>query len=155
ACRHGRHRMIGEADQSTRGVTHVATVRTVQLEGKMSDPQAESVLERDSGMPASTWRLRSDAWEFLRFAVKRLVYGDGSEVSEALASDGEIRRSLRTLETLEMYWAGFGSRYVRSIGELLDDGKFQLALDRIGRVVNRLRTAGTPEEATNLAIEED
>ncbi len=121
----------------------------------MSDPQAESVLERDSGMPASTWRLRSDAWEFLRFAVKRLVYGDGSEVSEALASDGEIRRSLRTLETLEMYWAGFGSRYVRSIGELLDDGKFQLALDRIGRVVNRLRTAGTPEEATNLAVEED
>ncbi|MGO3147787.1 MAG: aminotransferase class I/II-fold pyridoxal phosphate-dependent enzyme [Leucobacter sp.] len=121
----------------------------------MSDTQAESVLERNPGMPTSTWRLRSDAWEFLRFAVKRLAYGDGSEIAEALAPDSEIRLSLRGLETLESYWAGFGRRYVLSIEEQLTAGEYQAALDRIGKVVNRLRAAGTREEATNLSFEDE
>lgn len=114
----------------------------------MSEPQAEPVLERDPGMPSSTWRMRSDAWEYLRFAVKRLALGDRSEATEALAADSEIHRSLRALETVEMYWAGFGQRYVTTIGEMLAAGEYQAALDRIGRVVNRLRTIGTSEEAT-------
>lgn len=96
------------------------------------------VLERDPGMPSSTWRMRSDAWEYLRFAVKRLVYG-ADENTDLLAADGEIQRSLRSLETVEMYWAGFGQRYVIAIGELLEAGDYRTALERIGRVVNRLR----------------
>ncbi|WP_245190199.1 aminotransferase class I/II-fold pyridoxal phosphate-dependent enzyme [Leucobacter exalbidus] len=88
-------------------------------------------------MPASTWRLRSDAWEYLRFAVKRLALAGEGE--DALAQDGEVPRSLRALETIEMYWAGFGQRYVAAIGELLEAGDYKTALDRIGRVVNRLR----------------
>ena len=91
--------------------------------------------------------MRSDAWEYLRFAVKRLALGDRTEADEALAADSEIHRSLRSLETLEMYWAGFGQRYVTTIGELLAAGEYQTALDRIGRVVNRLRAVGTSEEA--------
>ncbi|WP_416550046.1 aminotransferase class I/II-fold pyridoxal phosphate-dependent enzyme [Leucobacter sp. BZR 635] len=98
-------------------------------------------------MPSSTWRMRSDAWEYLRIAVKRLALGDRSEASEALAADSEIFRSLRALETLEMYWAGFGQRYVTTISKLLSAGEYQSALDRIGRVVNRLRAVGTSEEA--------
>src|SRR5690606_34938928 len=98
---------------------------------------ATVTLERDPGMPASTWRLRSDAWEYLRFAVKRLALAGEGE--DALAQDGEVQRSLRALETIEMYWAGFGQRYVAAIGELLDKSDYKTALDRIGRVVNRLR----------------
>ncbi|UTX54622.1 aminotransferase class I/II-fold pyridoxal phosphate-dependent enzyme [Leucobacter aridicollis] len=98
-------------------------------------------------MPSSTWRMRSDAWEYLRFAVKRLALGDRSEATEALAADSEIHRSLRALETVEMYWAGFGQRYVTAIGDMLAAGEYQAALDRIGKVVNRLRAVGTSEEA--------
>ena len=105
-------------------------------------PSSENPLERDPGMPASSWRLRSDAWEFLRFAVKRVAIEGNAE--DALASDGEIRRSLRALETIELYWAGFGQRYVRQIGELLAQGDASAALDRIGRVVHRLRRTTVP-----------
>ena len=111
-----------------------------------------AALERDPGMPASTWRLRSDAWEYLRFAVKRLALG--GEDAEALAGDSEIHRSLRALETIEMYWAGFGQRYVRSIGELLEIGDYRAALDRIGRVVNRLRSDTVPEEPRDEHLDE-
>jgi arginine decarboxylase len=103
-----------------------------------------AVLERDPGMPSSTWRLRSDAWEYLRFGVKRLALG--SDDASAIAADSEIQRSLRALETIEMYWAGFGQRYVRAIGELLANGDYVTALDRIGRVVNRLRGDTIPDE---------
>ncbi|WP_121074301.1 aminotransferase class I/II-fold pyridoxal phosphate-dependent enzyme [Leucobacter aridicollis] len=109
-------------------------------------------------MPSSTWRMRSDAWEYLRFAVKRLALGDRSEATEALAADSEIHRSLRALETVEMYWAGFGQRYVTAIGDMLAAGEYQAALDRIGRVVNRLRAVGTSEEAageTDLEVDEE
>ncbi len=108
-------------------------------------PTLENQLERDPGMPASSWRLRSDAWEFLRFAVKRIALEGNS--GDALASDGEIRRSLRALETIELYWAGFGQRYVRQIGELLAQGDAAGALDRIGRVVHRLRRTTVPGSA--------
>ncbi|RGE23260.1 aminotransferase class I/II-fold pyridoxal phosphate-dependent enzyme [Leucobacter sp. wl10] len=111
-----------------------------------------TALERDPGMPTSTWRLRSDAWEYLRFAVKRLALG--SDDVEALAADSEIHRSLRALETIEMYWAGFGQRYVRDIGELLELGDYRAALDRIGRVVNRLRGDTVPDEPRDEHLEE-
>ncbi|WP_233615752.1 aminotransferase class I/II-fold pyridoxal phosphate-dependent enzyme [Leucobacter chromiisoli] len=103
-------------------------------------------------MPASTWRLRSDAWEYLRFAVKRLALGsDGDEV---LAADSEILRSLRALETIEMYWAGFGQRYVKAIVELLQAGDYTTALDRIGRVVHRLRGTTVPEDPRDDHLDE-
>ncbi|WP_416210672.1 aminotransferase class I/II-fold pyridoxal phosphate-dependent enzyme [Nesterenkonia sp. HG001] len=111
-----------------------------------------AALERDPGMPASTWRLRSDAWEYLRFAVKRLALG--SDAVEVLASDSEIHRSLRALETIEMYWAGFGQRYVRDIGDLLEAGDYRTALDRIGRVVHRLRGDTVPDEPRDEHLEE-
>ena len=113
---------------------------------------APAALERDPGMPASTWRLRSDAWEYLRYAVKRLALG--SDDSEALAADSEIHRSLRALETVEMYWAGFGQRYVGAIRELLDAGDYATALDRIGRVVGRLRGDTVPDEPRDEFAEE-
>lgn len=111
-----------------------------------------SVLERDPGMPSSTWRLRSDAWEYLRFGVKRLALG--SDDSDTLTADSEIYRSLRSLETIEMYWAGFGQRYVHSIGELLRVGDYVTALERIGRVVNRMRGDTVPEDSREDFVDE-
>ncbi|WP_233613736.1 aminotransferase class I/II-fold pyridoxal phosphate-dependent enzyme [Leucobacter edaphi] len=107
-------------------------------------------------MPSSTWRLRSDAWEYLRYSVKRLALGgdSGEEAEALLAADGEIQRSLRALETIEMYWAGYGQRYVRTVGELLEAGDYRGALDRIGRVVNRLRGTTVPEEPRDEFTEE-
>lgn len=104
---------------------------------------ATGILEPDPGMPASTWRLRSDAWEYLRFAMKRIALGN--EDKEALAADSELQRSLRALETVEMYWAGFGQRYVASIREMLEQGDYHMALERIGKVVNRLRGDTVPD----------
>lgn len=108
-------------------------------------------LERDPGMPASTWRLRSDAWEYLRFSVKRLAAGDG-EPGE-LAPDGELWRSLRALETIELYWAGFGQPYVAAIAELLSRGEYRAALDRIGRVVGRIRASSIPEHQPEAPVD--
>ncbi len=105
---------------------------------------SEPVLEHDPGMPTITWRLRSDAWEYLRFAVKRIALcGDGAA---ALAQDDEVFRSLRALETTELYWAGYGQRYVREIRELLRTGDFATALEKIGRVVHRMRGSTAPED---------
>lgn len=98
---------------------------------------AKVKLEPDPGMPSSTWRLRSDAWEYLLFAVKRLVHSDNAR--DAYAADTELHRSLRSLETIEMYWAGAGQEYVRSIRAQLDAGEYRQALDRIQRVVTRQR----------------
>ena len=109
-------------------------------------------LERDPGMPSSTWRLRSDAWEYLRFGVKRIALGSDDE--SALTRDGEIARNLRALETIEMYWAGFGQRYVRGIAELLRAGDYQAALDRIGRVVQRLRGSTVPDDPRDDTLDE-
>jgi len=113
---------------------------------------SEARLERDPGMPSSTWRMRSDAWEYLRSAVKLLVHG--SPRSSALEADGEISRLLRALETIEMYWAGFGQRYVVEITNLLHKGNTQAALDRIGRVVNRIRRSTIPETPRDQYLDE-
>ncbi len=109
-------------------------------------------LERNPGMPASTWRVRSDAWEYLRFAVKRVAHG--SDDISALSADSEIARNLRALETIEMYWAGFGQRYVRGIADLLVQGDYQTALDRIGRVVQRLRRSTVPDDPREDVLDE-
>ena len=110
-------------------------------------------LERDPGMPTSTWRMRSDAWEFLRFAVKRIALGNDSD--DVFESDGEVFRSLRALETIEMYWAGFGQRYVCAIRDLLLAGDYSTALERIGRVVNRLRDSSVPDESPREDLLDD
>lgn len=115
-------------------------------------PNVDTPLERDPGMPSSTWRLRSDAWEYLRFAVKRLAFDDNDH--DALSADGEVFRSLRALETIEMYWAGFGQRYVAAIGELLAEGEYSIAFDRIGRVVNRLRGSSIAEDRRDEQLDE-
>ena len=113
----------------------------------MTNTTPESALERDPGMPTSTWRLRSDAWEYLRFVVKRLALG--TDEARDIMADPEITRSLRALRTIEMYWAGFGQRYVQNVSNLIEEGKYDLALERIGRVVHRLRGSadhGEPRE---------
>nr|WP_236021923.1 beta-eliminating lyase-related protein [Leucobacter soli] len=102
-------------------------------------------------MPSSTWRLRSDAWEYLRFAVKRLAHGDLE--SGELSAESEVWRNLRALETIEMYWAGFGQRYVAAIAELLQKGDYRAALDRIGRVVGRIRATTVPDDPQDQPAE--
>lgn len=140
-------RGLGTIDMATTGSIPLPSVTAA------TSPAASGVtLERDPGMPSSTWRMRSDAWEYLRFAVKRLAYGNDD--FDLLAADGEMQRSLRTLETVEMYWAGFGQRYVSAIGDLLDAGDYRTALDRIGRVVNRLRGDSVPEEPRDEFMDE-
>lgn len=132
------HETLTEDFRSTGVISEDSTVaRTIP-----TDPS--TVLERDPGMPSSTWRLRSDAWEYLRFGVKRLALGN--DEAGTLTADSEIYRSLRSLETIEMYWAGFGQRYVQGISDLLEAGDYVTALDRIGRVVNRLRGDTVPED---------
>src|SRR5699024_2950209 len=73
--------------------------------GSQSTPRTVE-LERDPGIPASTWRLRSDAWEYLKFAIKRLSAsgGDFSMIGEG----GEVWRCLRALRARELYWGGAG-----------------------------------------------
>lgn len=105
-------------------------------------------LERTTGMPSSTWRVRSDIWEYLRYSVKQLANSDGDRT---IAADSEIYRSLRALETIELYWAGFGQRYVRSIREQIERGQFSTALEAIGRVVHRLRGEHPDEELPDAA----
>ena len=94
-------------------------------------------------MPASTWRLRSDAWEYLKFAIKRLSASGGD--FSMIAEDGEVWRSLRSLRTMELYWGGFGQRYVEEITDLLSNGEFEPAHDMITRAVNRLRGTTVPD----------
>lgn len=108
--------------------------------------------ERSSGMPASTWRMRSDAWEYLRSAVKVLVNGDGAP--ETITRDSEMMQILRALETIEMYWAGFGQRYVQEIAALLTQGDYRLAFERTGRVINRIRATHMGEESRDVLLDD-
>ncbi|WP_429951442.1 aminotransferase class I/II-fold pyridoxal phosphate-dependent enzyme [Leucobacter allii] len=133
------------AEPARRAISLAATTDGDSISRSAPQAGTAAALERDPGMPASSWRLRSDAWEYLRYAVKRLALG-GDDRS-ALAADSEILRSLRALETVELYWAGFGQQYVRDIGDLLEQGDFRTALDRIGRVVKRLRGEAQGDEA--------
>ena len=105
-------------------------------------------LERTTGMPSSTWRVRSDIWEYLRYSVKQLANADGDRTVEA---DSEIYRSLRALETIELYWAGFGQRHVHAIREQIERGEFTLALEGIGRVVHRIRGELPDDELPDAA----
>ena len=123
-----------------------------QLTNVRAAASTGAALERDPGMPASTWRLRSDAWEYLRYSVKRLALGNDED--ESLATDGEIYRNHRAHETIEMYWAGYGKRYVEAVRDALESGDYAAALDRIGRVVNRLRGEATPDELRDEFLDE-
>lgn len=101
-------------------------------------------LERNAGMPASAWRVRNDSWQYLGYALKRFAFDERAAQSSAGLS--EIRRCLRTLETIELYWAGFGRRYVERIGELVDEGRYRAALARVTPVLQRIRGSGHLEE---------
>lgn len=150
-----RQRSTGES-ANTPLTLEIRAVVNVTISARTPNPRREhgtARLEPDAGMPASTWRLRSDAWEYLRFAVKRLAHGENP--SAVLAADSEIRRSLRALETIELYWAGFGPKFVTEISERLEAGEYQAALDRIGRVVSRLRGTGAAEGAPSRSDPEE
>ncbi|WP_293695849.1 beta-eliminating lyase-related protein [uncultured Agrococcus sp.] len=101
-------------------------------------------------MASSTWRIRSDVWEYLRYSVKQLALG--REMHE-VAPDSEVFRSLRALETIELYWAGFGQRYVAAIRKQIEQRQFSAALEAIGRVVHRLR-GEQPNEAAQEPMED-
>ncbi|MGO1909925.1 MAG: ornithine decarboxylase, partial [Brevibacterium linens] len=120
--------------------------------GFQSKPRKAN-LERDPGMPASTWRLRSDAWEYLKFAIKRLAASGGD--FSMIAEDGEVWRSLRSLRTIELYWGGFGQRYVEEITDLLSGGEFDRAHDMITRAVNRLRGTTVPDVGEDDLTEDE
>ena len=121
-------------------------------QGSQSKPR-KAQLERDPGMPTSTWRLRSDAWEYLKFAIKRLAVSGGD--FSMIAEDGEVWRSLRSLKTIELYWGGFGQRYVEEITELLSNGEFDRAHDMITRAVNRLRGTTVPDTGEDDLTEDE
>lgn len=91
----------------------------------------------DPGMPSSAWRLRSDSWEYTRFYVKLLALG-GADTDER-ANMAELFRSLRALETMELYWAGIGPKRVREIRERIESGQFSLALDLIRRAMEGMK----------------
>ncbi|MEB4614658.1 aminotransferase class I/II-fold pyridoxal phosphate-dependent enzyme [Leucobacter sp. M11] len=109
----------------------------------------------DPGIPASVWRLRSDAWEYLRYAVKLLTLDQGASWTDT--NRAEIHRSLRTLEAVELYWAGFGQRYVSGIRDLIDGGEYPGALELIERVMLGMRGAGSLDEErpTGESADED
>ena len=79
-----------------------------------------AALERDPGMPPSTWRLRSDAWEYLRFAVKRLAIG--GEDAEALAGDEAARTAYEKLPFTHRKeyaeWVGSAVREATRVGRV-------------------------------------
>lgn len=105
---------------------------------------SSAALERNPGMPASAWRVRNDAWEYLGYALKRLAFDERSAANSAGMS--EIRRCLRSLETIELYWAGFGRRYVQRIGELVDQERYRAALARVTPVLQRVRGPNRVEQ---------
>ncbi|HIY65001.1 MAG TPA: ornithine decarboxylase, partial [Candidatus Agrococcus pullicola] len=116
---------------------------TEAREPKRDTHRTSPALERSTGMASSTWRIRSDVWEYLRYSVKQLALG--SERHE-VSPDSEVFRSLRALETMELYWAGFGQRYVAAIRRQIEQQQYSGALEAIGRVVHRLR-GEQPNEA--------
>lgn len=124
-----------------------------RLDSDLESRPRKAKLEPDPGMPASTWRLRSDAWEYLKFAIKRLAMSGGD--FSMIAEDGEVWRSLRSLKTIELYWGGFGQRYVEDIAELLAAGEFDKAHDMITRAVNRLRGRTVPDVAADDLNEDE
>ncbi|WP_209325664.1 aminotransferase class I/II-fold pyridoxal phosphate-dependent enzyme [Brevibacterium renqingii] len=134
------------------GITEADAVARRGRAGFQSTPRKAN-LERDPGMPASTWRLRSDAWEYLKFAIKRLAASGGD--FSMIAEDGEVWRSLRSLRTMELYWGGFGQRYVEEITDLLSNGEFDRAHDMITRAVNRLRGTTVPDTGEDELTEDE
>lgn len=144
-----------DSDQATAQEFEPADLGGGRRHGRAGAPSTprRAQLERDPGMPASTWRLRSDAWEYLKFAIKRLAVSGGD--FSMIAEDGEVWRSLRSLKTIELYWAGFGQRYVEEITDLLSNGEFDRAHDMITRAVNRLRGTTVPDTGEDDLTEDE
>ncbi|MGO0604918.1 MAG: aminotransferase class I/II-fold pyridoxal phosphate-dependent enzyme [Brevibacterium sp.] len=144
-----------DSDQATAQEFEPADLGGGRRRGRVGAPSTprRAQLERDPGMPASTWRLRSDAWEYLKFAIKRLAVSGGD--FSMIAEDGEVWRSLRSLKTIELYWAGFGQRYVEEITDLLSNGEFDRAHDMITRAVNRLRGTTVPDTGEDDLTEDE
>ena len=144
-----------DSDQATAQEFEPTDLGGGRRHGRVGAPSTprRAQLERDPGMPASTWRLRSDAWEYLKFAIKRLAVSGGD--FSMIAEDGEVWRSLRSLKTIELYWAGFGQRYVEEITDLLSNGEFDRAHDMITRAVNRLRGTTVPDTGEDDLTEDE
>ncbi|OFI39382.1 ornithine decarboxylase [Arthrobacter sp. SW1] len=87
-----------------------------------------------SEVPASVWRLRVDAWEYLGYAVKQAAaVGPGNAKLPA-----EAARLLPLLEAVEMYWAFPGQGYIAGLRKCLEDGDYSAALALIEPVARRL-----------------
>lgn len=144
-----------DSDQATAQEFEPTDLGGGRRHGRVGAPSTprRAQLERDPGMPASTWRLRSDAWEYLKFAIKRLAVSGGD--FSMIAEDGEVWRSLRSLKTIELYWGGFGQRYVEEITDLLSNGEFDRAHDMITRAVNRLRGTTVPDTGEDDLTEDE
>lgn len=96
----------------------------------------ESHHDHEIGVPSSGWRIRSDAWEMLFFAIKqRIAQPDGAS-SQNL--DYRIHRSLQMLHALELYWARPRASVVAEIQQLIDNGHFEAALVIVEPIANHM-----------------
>lgn len=145
----------------TEDVADSVTVLDHEGEGALDLPEdTNQWLGPYSGMPASAWRARSDAWEYTRYFVKLLAFGDADVADRSTLS--ELFRSLRALETIEFYWAGIGQKRVRDIRGLIESGQHSLALDHVRACMQGMKgyinsdfedhelQAGTEDEVNQL-----
>lgn len=92
--------------------------------------------EHEIGVPSSGWRVRSDAWEMLFFAIKqRLSQPDGASTQNL---DFRIQRSLQMLHALELYWARPRASVVAQIQELVENEHFEAALNIVEPIANHM-----------------
>lgn len=133
------------------------SVRDYTSEGAIDIPADENEwLGPNPGLPSSAWRLRSDAWEFTRYYVKLLSIG-GADPSDRTQM-AELFRSLRALETVELYWAGIGQARVREIREQVEAGLFSLALENIRRAMTGMQgyiNSDFEDHELAVAVEDD
>lgn len=98
--------------------------------------EEESHHDQEIGVPSSGWRIRSDAWEMLFFAIKqRIAQPDGAS-SQNL--DYRIHRSLQMLHALELYWARPRASVVAEIQKLIDNGHYEAALGIVEPIANHM-----------------
>ncbi|MFP3462941.1 ornithine decarboxylase [Arthrobacter globiformis] len=89
--------------------------------------EAPTVNEPTIGTPSSVWRVRRDAWDFLRYAAKQLASDTSGPQNSKLQS--EVRRLLRVLEAIEMYWAMPGLAFVERLREKAEAGDYRDVLE--------------------------
>lgn len=113
----------------------------------------ESHPEHEIGVPSSGWRIRSDAWEMLFFAIKqRIAQPDGAS-SQNL--DYRIHRSLQMLHALELYWARPRASVVAEIQTLIDNGHYEAALVIVEPIANHMIVISIGQGAEGVEGAED